>query len=131
MLDTSRYPPSVPMSSPSTARLSLAFWLLGLLNNVLYVLILSAAIDLVPSQSTPKGVVLFVNIAPALAVKLGWPYLVTGQVRYARRVLACSFLGFSGMIVSLSPTPALLLVACADRDRSSPRRRRCIPGCLG
>jgi hypothetical protein len=39
----------------------------GLLNNVLYVIILSAALDLVPA-TTPKGIVAFFNIFPALLV---------------------------------------------------------------
>lgn len=64
--------------SPPPYRLAFAssFFLLGLLNNVLYVVILSAALDLVDKASTPKGVILAVNIAPALLVKVGWPYLV-------------------------------------------------------
>lgn len=59
-------------------RLFAAFMTFGLLNNgayemkavlnpVLYVIILSAALDLVPA-TTPKGIVAFFNIFPALIV---------------------------------------------------------------
>ncbi|KAI5481084.1 esterase / lipase [Pseudohyphozyma bogoriensis] len=84
---------------------SLSFFLFGLVNNVLYVVILSAALDLVDKQSTPKGVILLANILPALLVKVGWPYFVRGEVRYARRVLGCSTISFIGiLVVALSPS---------------------------
>lgn len=51
-------------------------------------------------QDVPKGVILFVNITPALLVKIGWPYFVPGRVRYGRRVLGCSLISFLGIIVS-------------------------------
>lgn len=47
-----------------------------------------------------QGLILFVNIAPALAVKLLWPYFITGQIRYRTRVLSCSALSFVGILVS-------------------------------
>ncbi|KAG8824885.1 battenin CLN3 protein [Serendipita sp. 399] len=77
--------------------LGLSFFLLGLVNNVLYVIILSAALDLV--SSLPKGLVLFCNIAPSLAAKVGWPYLLKGRVRYTRRIIGCCALSFTGMLV--------------------------------
>jgi len=70
-----------------------------IINLVLYVIILSAALDLVP-PSTPKGIIAFCNIAPALIVKLGWPYLLKGRIRYARRIVGCCILSFIGMLVS-------------------------------
>ncbi|KAL5497873.1 BTN1 [Sanghuangporus vaninii] len=79
-------------------RLGLSFFLFGLINNVLYVIILSAALDLVP-PSTPKGIIAFCNIAPALVAKVGWPYLLKGRIRYVRRLLGCWFLSTLGMIV--------------------------------
>ncbi|KAJ3858991.1 hypothetical protein EV359DRAFT_86937 [Lentinula novae-zelandiae] len=55
-------------------KLGASFFLFGLINNVLYVIILSAALDLVPPL-TPTGIIAFCNIAPALVAKVGWPSL--------------------------------------------------------
>jgi hypothetical protein len=71
-----------------------------LINNVLYVIILSAALDLVPS-ATPKGVIAFFNIFPALLAKVGWPYIFKGQIRYYLRVFSCATCSFLGMMVRL------------------------------
>ncbi|KAG2098887.1 batten's disease protein Cln3 [Suillus cothurnatus] len=79
-------------------KLGISFFLFGLINNVLYVIILSAALDLVP-PSTPKGIIAFCNIAPALIAKLGWPYFLKGRIRYARRIVGCCALSFIGMLV--------------------------------
>ncbi|KAF5348848.1 hypothetical protein D9756_009800 [Leucocoprinus leucothites] len=78
--------------------LAISFFLFGLFNNVLYVIILSAALDLVP-PSTPKGIIAFCNIAPALVAKVGWPYILKGRIRYAKRLIGCCVLSMSGMIV--------------------------------
>jgi battenin len=78
---------------------SISFFMFGLINNVLYVIILSAALDLVP-PSTPKGIIAFCNIFPALIAKLAWPYLLKGKIRYARRIASCCGLSVLGMIVS-------------------------------
>ncbi|KAI9620394.1 hypothetical protein H4Q26_013606 [Puccinia striiformis f. sp. tritici PST-130] len=56
----------------------LSLFLFGLLNNVLYVIIISAALDLVPSD-VPTGVILIADITPSLIVKIGWPYFVKGK----------------------------------------------------
>lgn len=104
--DSAHYPPSIVSASPSRSwkmdpdsslRFASAFFSFGLLNNTPYVLILSAALSILPAD-TPKGVLLFANIAPALAVKLFWPYFVRGNIQYARRVFACSLLSFGGML---------------------------------
>ncbi|KAF5384288.1 hypothetical protein D9615_003218 [Tricholomella constricta] len=79
-------------------KLGLSFFLFGLINNVLYVIILSAALDLVP-PSTPKGIIAFCNIAPALVAKVGWPYLLKGRIRYVKRLTGCCLLSSFGMIV--------------------------------
>lgn len=76
----------------------ISFFLFGLMNNVLYVIILSAALDLVP-PSTPKGIIAFCNIAPALIAKVGWPYLLRGKIRYTKRLLSCCVLSVSGMLI--------------------------------
>ncbi len=68
------------------------------MNSVLYVIILSAALDLVP-PSTPKGIIAFCNIAPALVVKVGWPYVLKGRIRYKKRVFGCCILSVLGMMV--------------------------------
>lgn len=70
---------------------------------VLYVIILSAALDLVP-PSTPKGIIAFCNIFPALVAKVGWPYILKGRIRYTKRLLGCCAISVSGMIVSTTAT---------------------------
>jgi len=80
-------------------RLGISFFLFGLINNVLYVVILSAALDLVPS-TTPKGLILFFNIFPSLLAKAFWPYVSKGTVRYGKRVFANLALGVGGIAVS-------------------------------
>ncbi|CEL54904.1 Protein BTN1 OS=Ustilago maydis (strain 521 / FGSC 9021) GN=BTN1 PE=3 SV=1 [Rhizoctonia solani AG-1 IB] len=79
-------------------KLGISFFLFGLMNNVLYVIILSAALDLVP-PSTPKGIIAFCNIAPSLIAKVGWPYLLRGKIRYTKRLLSCCALSVSGMLI--------------------------------
>lgn len=64
--------PHEPDSPP--VAFAASFFLFGTINNILYVVILSAALDLIGNG--PKGIILLANIAPALAVKIGWPYLV-------------------------------------------------------
>jgi len=89
-------------STPDTRRLLFklgsSFFLFGLINNVLYVVILSAALDLVP-PSTPKGIIAFCNIFPALVAKVGWPYILKGRIRYARRIIGNTILSVLGMLV--------------------------------
>lgn len=85
-------------------------------NVVLYVIILSAALDLVP-PSTPKGIIAFCNIFPALIAKLGWPYLLKGRIRYARRLVGCTAISIGGMLtVALfeSLPMRLLGICCAS-----------------
>ncbi|GAA5887570.1 hypothetical protein JCM16303_004247 [Sporobolomyces ruberrimus] len=105
---------------PSSLAFGAAFFLFGTLNNVLYVVILSAALDLVDKAATPKGLILFVNIAPALLVKVGWPYFVPGQPRYKARILSCSALSFAGiLIVALSNTLFFRLLGISIASFSS------------
>ncbi|SCV72400.1 BQ2448_3937 [Microbotryum intermedium] len=103
---------------PHRLRFGASFFCFGLLNNVLYVVILSAALDLVGKATTPKGLILFVNIAPALAVKVGWPYF--GEAQYDRRILSCSAISFFGIIiVATSSTLFLRLFGIAVASFSS------------
>jgi hypothetical protein len=67
---------------------------------VLYVIILSAALDLVGAD-TPKGVVAFFNIFPALLAKVGWPLISNGKIRYGRRVAFCTTVSWLGIVVSI------------------------------
>ncbi|XRM39192.1 battenin CLN3 protein [Aspergillus tubingensis] len=83
-------------------RVCVAFWLLGLINNVLYVIILSAALDLV-GPSVPKGVVLLADVIPSFGTKLIAPYFIH-LVPYPARVLFCVLCSALGMLlVALSP----------------------------
>ena len=74
----------------------------GLINNVLYVVILTAAPDLV-GPTVPKAVVLLATILPSLVTKLLTPVFLH-LISYVPRVLALAVLSTSGMLlVALSP----------------------------
>ncbi|KAI1750401.1 Batten's disease protein Cln3 [Xylaria castorea] len=74
-----------------------AFWLFGLINNVLYVIILSAAQDLVGSE-VPKGLVLLANILPSFVTKLIAPYFIH-RVPYSIRIVAFAAISSAGMFM--------------------------------
>ncbi|KAL6717321.1 battenin CLN3 protein [Lecanora helva] len=83
-------------------RVCLAFWLFGLINNVLYVIILSAALDLV-GPGVPKGVVLLCDVIPSFLMKLLAPYFIQ-SVSYSIRVVLLAFISALGMLlIALSP----------------------------
>ncbi|RXK38191.1 protein BTN1 [Tremella mesenterica] len=97
-------------------RLFISFASFGLLNNVLYVIILSAALDLVP-PSTPKGVVAFFNIFPAVLAKTVFPLWSKGQIRYTTRVAFCAATSWLGIVIvalSSSVPPRLLGISLAS-----------------
>lgn len=78
----------------------------GLLNNILYVVILSAAVDLVGLQ-TPKAVVLLSDIVPAFLIKLLAPFFIH-LIPYQIRIWCLVGLSSFGMcIISLSSTEAI------------------------
>ncbi|KJZ77136.1 Protein btn-1 [Hirsutella minnesotensis 3608] len=82
-------------------KIVVAFWLLGLINNVLYVIILSAAQDLV--GSLPKGIVLLADVLPSFVVKLLAPYFIHA-VPYRVRIPVLIALASVGMLViALTP----------------------------
>ncbi|KAJ5618425.1 hypothetical protein N7528_007068 [Penicillium herquei] len=84
-------------------RVCIAFWLFGLINNVLYVILLSAALDLV-GPDVPKGIVLLADIIPAFTTKLIAPYFIH-MVPYSIRVIVFVVLSVVGMVVvALSPS---------------------------
>lgn len=87
-------------------RVFASFLIFGLVNNILYVVILSAAIDLV-GASTPKAVVLLSDIVPALLVKLASPLFIH-LISYDKRISTIVGLSFFGMIIiSLSGEKAV------------------------
>lgn len=86
-------------------RTAFSFFLLGVINNVLYVMILSAALDLV-GATTPKSVVLLANILPSVIVKLVAPYIFE-HIPYYVRVTAVVGTNFLGMIL-ISSSSGLL-----------------------
>lgn len=89
---------------PALARLGAAFFIFGVINNALYVVILTAALELLPA-GVPTGVVACANIAPALVSKALFPYILAGTVRYARRIWLCSIISFVGLMVRLNAVP--------------------------
>ncbi|KAJ4318617.1 battenin CLN3 protein [Neodidymelliopsis sp. IMI 364377] len=83
-------------------RVCAAFWLFGLINNVLYVIILSAALDLV-GANVPKGVVLLADVIPSFLTKLCAPYFIH-KIPYNVRIFIFVALSASGMlIIALTP----------------------------
>lgn len=83
-------------------RVCIAFWLFGLINNVLYVIILSAALDLV-GPLVPKGVVLLADVVPSFIVKLTVPYFIH-IVPYSARILLFVGLSIGGMLLIAATT---------------------------
>lgn len=74
----------------------------GLINNVLYVIVLSAALDLV-GPNIPKGVVLLADVIPSFGMKLVAPYVIH-VVPYSMRVVVFAALSAGGMLlVALTP----------------------------
>lgn len=87
-------------------RIAIAFWFLGLINNVLYVIILSAALDLV-GPSIPKSAVLLFDVVPSFLVKLTAPYYIH-LVPYKLRVPAFVSLSTCGMLLIAFTSAPLL-----------------------
>ncbi|KJZ74149.1 Protein btn-1 [Hirsutella minnesotensis 3608] len=82
-------------------RILVSFWLLGLINNVLCVVFLSAAQDLV--GSLPKGIILLANMVPSFLLNLIGPYYMH-VISYRVRVLVFVALASTGMlVVALTP----------------------------
>ena len=75
----------------------------GLINNVLYVIILSAALDLV-GPTVPKGVVLLCDVIPSFFMKLCAPYFIH-IIPYPLRIILMSILSAVGMLlIALTPS---------------------------
>lgn len=75
----------------------------GLINNVLYVIILSAALDLV-GPNVPKGVVLLADVIPSFFMKLCAPYFIHA-VPYSTRIILFAAVSMTGMLL-IAFTPA-------------------------
>ncbi|KAL9005112.1 MAG: hypothetical protein Q9188_002100 [Gyalolechia gomerana] len=84
-------------------RVGAAFWLFGLINNVLYVIILSAALDLV-GPSVPKSLVLLADVIPSFLMKLVAPYFIH-VVPYSLRIILFALISAWGMLL-IAVTPA-------------------------
>ncbi|KAK3493432.1 protein btn-1 [Neurospora crassa] len=82
----------------------IAFWLFGLINNVLYVIILSAAQDLV-GNGIPKGVVLLADVMPSFLTKLVAPYFIH-RIPYATRIFIFVALSSAGMLLIAFTPPS-------------------------
>ncbi|KUJ13500.1 protein btn-1 [Mollisia scopiformis] len=81
----------------------IAFWLFGLINNVSYVIILSAALDLV-GPNVPKGVVLLADVLPSFLTKLVAPYFIH-RIPYSLRIIIMCALSAAGMfLIALTPS---------------------------
>jgi battenin len=75
----------------------------GLINNVLYVIILSAALDLVGPE-VPKGIVLLADVMPAFITKLTAPYFIH-RIPYRVRIIIFVILSSGGMVlIALTPS---------------------------
>lgn len=74
-----------------------SFWLFGLLNNVLYVVILSAAVDLV-GPLVPKATVLLADILPAFLIKLSAPFFIH-FIAYPKRIISLIIFSVCGMLL--------------------------------
>jgi len=93
-------------SKQQNVRVSVAFWLFGLINNVLYVIILSAALDLV-GPTIPKSAVLLFDVIPSFFVKLTAPYYIH-VIPYRIRTLIFVGLSTCGMLlIALTPSSIL------------------------
>ncbi|TVY65650.1 Protein btn-1 [Lachnellula suecica] len=84
------------------SKVLVAFWLFGLINNVSYVIILTAALDLV-GTSIPKSLVLLLDVVPSFTTKLVAPYFIH-HIPYSTRILAFTALSAGGMfLIALTP----------------------------
>ncbi|KAI1078567.1 Batten's disease protein Cln3 [Whalleya microplaca] len=81
----------------------IAFWLFGLINNVLYVIILSAAQDLVGSD-VPKGVVLLADVLPSFLTKLIAPYFIHNVPYWLRMFILVATSSIGMFMIALTPS---------------------------
>jgi battenin len=85
--------------TPSSRRNLLSFFIFGLVNNVIYVIFLSAAEDILQrNQGIRKSSVLLADILPCLVVKFIAPYFVR-VVPYGAMVSACTILSIASLLL--------------------------------
>lgn len=95
-----------------------AFFVFGCINNLIYVVILSAAVDLVGSK-VPKGIVLLADIMPSLLIKTIAPYFIH-HVPYYARVTFCAAMSFSAVaIIAMGQSIPIRLVGVMMASLSS------------
>ena len=75
----------------------------GLINNVLYVIVLSAALDLV-GPSVPKAVVLLCDVIPSFLTKLCAPYFIHAIPYPIRVLLFCALSTLGMLLIALTPS---------------------------
>ena len=80
------------MSGETPYRLCICFFVLGLINNAAYVIMLASAKEI---SEGGVGLVFFSNVFPSLLVKLTSP-MWFHKVTYRKRLLACLALRFIG-----------------------------------
>ena len=86
-------------------RLIVSFWMLGLLNNASYVLMIACAKSM---SEGGTGLIFLANIVPSLAIKLSAPYWFDG-VSYYRRFQAatlCMMTSFALVASTAMATPS-------------------------
>ncbi|CCE64769.1 hypothetical protein TPHA_0I02680 [Tetrapisispora phaffii CBS 4417] len=87
------------------------FWSFGLINNVLYVVILVAAIDIVKIR-LPKSIVLLADILPSFIIKIASPFFID-RIKYSNRIWCLILLSCIGMyLVSQKSVLVSLLGIC-------------------
>ncbi|GMM32387.1 amino acid transporter [Martiniozyma asiatica (nom. inval.)] len=81
----------------------LSFVFFGIINNILYVVILTAAHDLVP-PTTPKAIILLADILPSFLLKLALPFFIH-RIKYRVRIICIVALSSIGMFLTSLPIP--------------------------
>ncbi|KAK9494616.1 batten's disease protein Cln3 [Lipomyces doorenjongii] len=114
-LENAIQPQPLSTTTSSRSRLFAAFWIYGLINNVLYVIILSAALDLV-GANVPKATVLLADVMPSFFVKLTAPFCVH-RIPYKVRIfilVALSLIGMQCVALTTSISARLFGVVLAS-----------------
>eukprot|EP00128_Syssomonas_multiformis_P004453 Colp12_sorted_trinity150504_noHs@32853 len=100
----------------------IAFWILGLTNNYAYVIMLSAAHDILEgTDGVSTGVILLADILPTLIIKIFAPFFMQ-KIPYTVRVIAVIFFALASfIIVAFSESIGLSIfgVICASISAGS------------
>lgn len=60
----------------SSWRNKVSFFVFGLVNNIIYVMFMTCAVDIMKGSSMPKSIVLLVNILPSMIMKFICPFVM-------------------------------------------------------